>query len=88
MPINGRLISSYNEEPISALNFALLDSKGRKLEVVEATNTGKRAGAARELELSFKLEEGKEPKTLTYSGRRTHLIEVPFAFKDVALQEK
>ena len=84
--INGRIINGYNDEPLSAQNFALLDEKGRAFEVVQATNTGKRAGAARELQLAFKLEEGKgEPTKLIYTGRRTHVVEVPFTFKDVLL---
>jgi hypothetical protein len=84
--INGRVVNGTNDEPLSAQNFALLDDKGKPLEVVRATNTGKRAGSARELELAFRPAEGQgEPARLVYTGRRTSIIEVPFTLKNVPL---
>jgi hypothetical protein len=85
--INGRVISGSNDEPLSALNFNLLDDKGKPFEVVRACTTGKRAGAARELELAFRPAEGQgEPAKLVYTGRRTSVVEVPFALQNVPLQ--
>ncbi len=84
--INGRVVTGASDEPVSALNFSLLDEQGKEFKVERASNTGKRAGAARELELAFKPADGQgDPAKLVYRGRRTSVVEVPFAFKDVPL---
>src|SRR5262249_21492314 len=87
MIVNGKQVGQPNEEPLSALNFELLDGKGKPVTVVRAINTGKRAGMARELELTFQPEDGQEEAArLVYTGRRSALVEVPFTLKDVPLR--
>jgi len=74
------------QEPLSAANFSLLDAKGRSLEVVKAITTGVRAGAAQEVELTYRPTEGQAGLArFVYTGRRSSLVEVPFMLKDVPL---
>jgi hypothetical protein len=84
--INGRPINNTNDEPLSGQNFELTDARGKPFEMVKATNTGKRAGSARELEVVYQPADGQgEPAKFTYSGRRSAIVEVPFTLKDVPL---
>src|SRR5262245_2252650 len=86
MMVNGRTVGAGNDEPLSALNFALLDDRGRPFQAVKAVNTGKRSGTARELELSYQPEGGAGPPArFVYTGRRSVLLDVPFTLKDVPL---
>jgi hypothetical protein len=85
MVVNGRRIGNDTEEPLSGPNFALFDQKGRRLPTLRAQMTGKRSGAAREYELIYQVEEGAEPRRFVFIGRRTAVVEVPFALHDVPL---
>lgn len=84
--VNGERVGEKKQEALSAANFALLDEAGKAFKVVKAINTGIRAGAARELELTFQPQPGQQSAArFVYTGRRTTLVEVPFTFKDVPL---
>jgi hypothetical protein len=85
--INGRKVSNTgSDEPLSGQNFELADAKGKLFEMVKATDTGKRAGSARELEVVYQPADGQgEPAKFTYVGRRSAIVEVPFTLKDVPL---
>lgn len=72
-------------EPLSAENFGLRDRKGKPLPVVKAVNTGVSAGAAQEVELTYRAEGKVTAAKFVYSGRRTTVIEVPFRLKDIPL---
>jgi hypothetical protein len=85
MVVNGRRIGNDTEEPLSGLNFALYDQKGKRVPTLRAQTTGKRSGAAREYELSYQVDEGVEPSRFVFIGRRTAVVEVPFTLHDVPL---
>jgi hypothetical protein len=83
--INGRRVGG-NEDLLSALNFALVDEKGRPFRTVKATSTGRRVGDAEEYELTYQAEAGQgEAAKFVYTDRRTVLLDVPFVLKDVPL---
>jgi hypothetical protein len=85
MIVNGRRVGG-DEEPLTAANFALLDAQGHPFEVVKAITTGRRAGVARELELTYQPAEGQgDPVRFVYTGRRSALVDVPFTLKHVPL---
>jgi hypothetical protein len=85
MIVNGRRVGG-DEEPLSAANFALLDAKGQPLEAVKAITSGRRAGAARELELTYQPAEGQgDPARFVYTGRRSAIVDVPFTLKQIPL---
>ena len=49
-------------------------------------DTGRGAGAAQELELTFRPRPGQgEALRFTYTDRRGYVIDVPFTLKDVVL---
>jgi hypothetical protein len=81
--INGE-VQGQKKDSLSGINFTLLDSKGKPLTLTKASDTGVRAGSAREVELVFQSKE-QAPTKFIYSGRRTALVEVPFTLKDVPL---
>jgi hypothetical protein len=85
--INGVKTGGNAEElNLSALNFALLDNQGKPFQIVSAWNTGKGSPTREVLELVFQPQPGTgEPMKLIYSDRRTVPVEIPFAFKDLAL---
>jgi hypothetical protein len=84
--INGRKVNNTNDEPLSGQNFELTDPKGKAFELVKATDTGKRAGSARELEVVYQPADGQgEPAKFSYNGRRSAIVEVPFTLKNVPL---
>jgi hypothetical protein len=83
--VNGRRIEP-DEDLLNSLNFALLDEKGKPFRTDRAVSSGVRAGAAHEYELTYEPGPGQaEAAKFVYSDRRTVLIDVPFAFEDVAL---
>jgi hypothetical protein len=84
--VNGEQLGQKKTEALSAANFALLDEAGKACKIVKAVNTGVKAGAAQEVELTYQPEPGQKPAArFIYTGRRTSLIEVPFTLKDVPL---
>jgi hypothetical protein len=71
---------------LSASNFALLDEKGKPLQVVKAVTTGVRAGPAQEVELIYRPAEGQPgPARFVYTARRGALLEVPFTLRNIPL---
>ncbi|MCI0458657.1 MAG: hypothetical protein L0Z62_16975 [Gemmataceae bacterium] len=82
--VNGRRIGEP-EETLSAANFALLDGKGKRLEVARAVSTGKFAGRSREYELTYRQATG-EPLRFLYLDRSPVVVEVPFTLRDVPLR--
>jgi hypothetical protein len=83
--VNGKRVGG-DEEPLSAENFALLDAKGRPFEAVKAITTGRRAGSARELELTYQQADRQGiPDRFVYSGRRSVVVDVSFTLKNVPL---
>jgi hypothetical protein len=91
LPIRGRVIINGRElgaddDLLSALNFALLDDKGKPFRTAKAMHTGRRVGAAQEYELTYEPEPGQgRPAKFVYTDRRTVSLEVPFTLKDVPL---
>jgi hypothetical protein len=84
--INGRRLGE-TEETLSALNFALLDAKGRPLGINRAVNTGRRQGPSREYEFTFDPAAGQgEPARLVYRDRLSAVVEVPFTLRNVPLR--
>jgi hypothetical protein len=73
----------------SALHFLLVDAKGQSFRLVGKGSelaAGAR-GLAQEITLMYRPRQGQaEAARLVYSGRRTVLVEVPFALKNVPLQ--
>jgi hypothetical protein len=83
--LNGRRVEP-DEDLLSSFHFALLDARGKPFRVERAISTGLRVGAAHEYELTYEPEPGQaEAAKFVYSDRRTVLIDVPFALKDVPL---
>ena len=82
--INGEVLGQ-KREGLSAANFTLLDAQGKPLTIVKATDTGLRAGTAREVELVFQAAKEQTPAKFVYHGRRTALVDVPFTLRDVPL---
>jgi hypothetical protein len=84
--INGQPVGG-KEDSLSAVNFALLDAKGRSFDIVTALSTGKRAGNASEYEFVYRSKPGLgEPFRFVYTDRRSAVIEVPFTLTDVPLR--
>jgi hypothetical protein len=84
--INGRPLGE-KDDLLNATNFALLDARGRAMQAVQAVSTGKRAGGAREYELTFRpTVEGQAAARFVYRDRQTAIVEVPFVLRDVPLQ--
>ncbi len=82
--INGRRLG--DEDLLSSLNFALLDDRGQPFQVVKATSTGLRAGAAHEYELVYEPAAGTGPAAkFVYADWRTLFIDVPFRLKNVPM---
>ncbi len=83
--INGQPVGG-KERTLSAANFTLFDQAGKPLEAIRATANGRGAGNAQELELTYRLVPGQGPPArFVYTDRRSAVIEVPFALKNVAL---
>src|SRR5262249_36609706 len=91
-PLGGMTIIIHGQEvgprtvALSAANFALLDEKGKPLQVVKAVTTGVRAGPAQEVELIYRAAEGQpSPARFVYTARRGALLEVPFTLRNIPL---
>jgi len=83
--VDGRVVGG-RRETLTSSSFALLDARGRPLQVLRAFNTGKRAGNLQELELIYRLDAGQGPPArFVYRDRRTVLLEVPFTLRDIPL---
>jgi hypothetical protein len=85
--INGKPLGGGGDHHLSAANFALFDKNGKAFDIARAVDTGRGAGAAHELELTFRPRSGQaEAMRFTYTDRRGYVINVPFSLKNVALE--
>lgn len=84
--INGRAVGG-EANLLDAENFALLDARGTAFRVVKAIGTGRTEGLAAEYELEYQPEKGQgRAESFVYRDRRTVILDVPFAFKNVPLK--
>lgn len=82
--INGQVLGG-KEKTLSAANFTLLDKNGQPLQILRAVHTGRDAGAAQELELTYRQGQA-DALRLVYTDRPSYLLDVPFTLKNVPLQ--
>jgi hypothetical protein len=83
--INGRMIGGATT-PLLAPGYTMLDEKGQAYQLLDTETSQVRAGAPREVRLSFLQKKGQgEPAKLLFTGRRGMVVDVPFTLKDVPL---